>query len=607
MAEELKNIDFKRGIVSDDIQHNFEVIQNAIREQRLTVSGYGVFEGLKLKDDDGKIRIEKGRVVSADGALIDIEEQELELPSLEEEVVTDEERPVGDDGRVTLDNRPVDILEIAVHGEDQIVELPVPTEGNTVILDTDYTGLRVDVQYTTVYSQVFLVYVDEQGQAGFSEGISSTSPSLVDTGQYEDKIILGSAELRYDADSDKGELEIDNSLKQYRAVHVGEDNTLYIYGRPFAGAQIYYEEPEPEEDIFWYDRDTNQFMAYSEAMGGVWVPVNDLSPQPFTEVKMWDPEKEDYPEDNRTFMFEDSDIDMFFTPGCNQLQVLIDNNIVMRDQLEEIVEKDDAGFDVGKGFALKRPLDKKSFVECRVTHNARRAHGRRAFQRSAVFVKNGREISDGEERVFATVFPYLAGEEQLEVFVNGVRLDRLAPNESGEGFYEYRTSSSRAGSGEKGVRCNYFRIANRVSLQTGDVVSHKVSFYAYSYDHLNELLYRYEERLSELESLVDEMKTFTGDPREYIRKGEDLASEDIPPVIKDRLQGAHFHLAKDSDEEVLLEGVSEDDFIMVFSGDQVLEKDTDYSIEQETDGVVLIPASPDLHDILYIAGIKRGY
>ena len=90
---------------------------------------------------------------------------------------------------------------------------------------------------------------------------------------------------------------------------------------------------------------------------------------------------------------------------------------------------------IGIGFKLNAPLDENSYVEVRVKHRVNSNPISKRFQRSATFVAEGTEtykkfVTDKHgnnifnEPVFKTNGIYRYDENQLEVFLNGRRLEK---------------------------------------------------------------------------------------------------------------------------------------------------------------------------------------
>ena len=132
---------------------------------------------------------------------------------------------------------------------------------------------------------------------------------------------------------------------------------------------IYFEEPEnPEKNDLWYDSETNTIYIWKETDGDFgWVAINDFSTLALRDKKIWT--IEDFPEDAQTFMFNDDETNLFYVPDTSALEIIIDNVPLMSDQFDEIIIKSDKDYlSNGRGFRLKDPLDRPTYVECIVHH-----------------------------------------------------------------------------------------------------------------------------------------------------------------------------------------------------------------------------------------------
>ena len=84
----LKIIDFSNGIRSEEIQENFETLQEEINRERVNIGGTGVASGLEITpvitSDRFAIKISAASIVTSTGEEIFIDEQvvEIEKPQL---------------------------------------------------------------------------------------------------------------------------------------------------------------------------------------------------------------------------------------------------------------------------------------------------------------------------------------------------------------------------------------------------------------------------------------------------------------------------------------------------------------------------------------------
>ncbi len=313
------------------------------------------------------------------------------------------------------------------------------------------------------------------------------------------------------------------------------------------------------------------------------------------------------------FFHREQDLNMLFTPGRNELRLMINQMMLHRDQFEEITVYDLLGRDevgntidnkipttvaeaaaihfgwtkkdlesaaneyenTGIGFKLVDPLDcglnanSHSYLEDDGSNDLyveaiaeRRVCGgplKRKLQRSATFVAE--EIIKVDEVIQETGIVNLKGdmhyrynENQLEVFINGVKLH--GPSEANRnpelieeyGFYlpivskgvneegmeeilyeeilEPPIRPEKENSDEdfsnldmgfyerhRAIVCNMFKINKPLSI--GDTITYRITTNVYSYDHVNDILNDLEARLDngvkDITSISQEFNDFKFD------------------------------------------------------------------------------------------------
>lgn len=455
----------------------------------------------------------------------------------------------------------------------------------------------------------------------------------------------------------------------------------------------------------------------------MWIPINNLSFVNVKEVKMFgnssdangnyfatqkaialgnDPEG--YPYKYQYFFFHATkDMNMLFTPGRKELEVMINQIPLHSDQFDEITIYDlydshlpescltalsnhygytpsflaslnSAYETLGIGFKLKEPLDvaygEESngaidlYVEASVTRRVNDSPFKRKLQRTATFVVNKEiqysSITDSEsvtgaiEKVNDSTFVvnieenYLYDENQLEVFVNGIRLTHAQ--------YEEATDLSNEPIKEdgvvievaprtKGARSKQFTI--KKALTYGDVVSYKITTNVYSYDHINQLLDELEydaktaslkvdqlynvttdlqktvaQQIEDMESTIQDIKDLSLDfDGKYMQKDDVLTDGQIPAWIITNIPKSMEHInwkVVYSGQETLdvSRFMREEDFIFCMKRSKMNQldsfyiRDVDYRILNVTDptgreaSVLEFITKPDIYDTLYFSGIK---
>ena len=414
-----------------------------------------------------------------------------------------------------------------------------------------------------------------------------------------------------------------------------------------------------------------------------WVTINDTSYIDIEERYIWTPElmeneEIDCEHDKQHFFFHATNHkNLIFTPGTNALEIMIDQIPLHNDQFKEItiadaVASEDADMikaklvkyygyneefsmediheeyeDMGIGFKLNAPLDKDSYVEVRVKHRVNSNPISKRFQRSATFVAEGSEvyrkyITDEHnntifnEPVFKTNGIYRYDENQLEVFLNGRRLEK------GIEWSEVKQKAKSL----KAVPCDAFEILPPAGLENGDRVSYRLTTNVYSYDHVEAILNNFNVEIDEckqivldtkneidatkeevdskieiVEQQIEQVQQITNDlDNTYVKKEEVLGKENIDAsLLQGVMANSFYHTITVSQERTfdISNICSDKDFTLLFNlndnnGNKILRRGTndndDYMISKQGQTVTLTLLSPSIEQghTLFLTGIKFG-
>lgn len=251
-----------------------------------------------------------------------------------------------------------------------------------------------------------------------------------------------------------------------------------------------------------------------------------------------------YPYKFKYFIFDaEKDRNVFFTPGKNEVDVLINQTPLHRDQFAEIdlnmmvtLPQDvqdaiknvygwddgrlstlsDLYDDVGIGIMLNEPLDaifgeglfdennkeiveKELYVEITINRACSNVSTTRKLQRSAVYIyEDSIEVKNTSESTITLEDCYYRfNENQLEVYINGSKLNKGIDFEEGTDLepVEMEDGSEYTGYYDKlatynlkmrGQISRQFTILRPINL--GDIISYRITSNFYSYDHINSLL-----------------------------------------------------------------------------------------------------------------------
>jgi hypothetical protein len=455
----------------------------------------------------------------------------------------------------------------------------------------------------------------------------------------------------------------------------------------------------------------------------MWVPINNLSFVNVKEVKMFGDsndasgnyyasqkaialgnDDQGYPYKYQYFFFHATeDMNMFFTPGKKELDIMINQIPLHFDQFEEITIfdlydgnlpqscltalSDHYGYTpnflsslnsayetIGIGFKLKDPLDVSYghetngatdlYVEACVTRRVNDSPFKRKLQRTATFVvdkeiqyssvTDNKDVQGSINRIDDATFivnleeSYLYDECQLEVFVNGIKLNKSqyieATDLSDEPIVEDGVIVDTAPR-SKGAKSKQFTI--KKGLVYGDIVSYRITTNIYSYDHINQLLDELEydaktaslkveqlydntlnlqneiqNQIEEIQQTVEEVRNLTTDLDDsYMKKDDTITDSQIPAWIITNTPKSMDHInwkVVYSGQEMIdvSNHMREEDFIFCIKRsksnllDSFYIRDIDYRILNVTDAtgneasVLEFITKPDIYDTLYFTGMK---
>lgn len=504
----LKTIDFSSSVQSAPMNKNFQVIQNWIRRERLRTGGYGLVEGFDMtRGHDFTINISEGILVDKSGEEIVVPENYFNCgePAYEE-MRTDVVR-VKSDGSIELAHYPYSPSMHRLIEKDASNDIPIRNEelkvnsgnthlpvvlvqGKTIYVSDRFAGEEVFVDYCCCNDRIDAILIDAHGEYTREPGINATSPSEAKV-DLSNKYLIGLVCWSVTKDGVQTEFAVND--RTYRKVYVDKLNRLYLNGKVYKEPKwIYFEEPEaPEQDDVWYDHGSNTLSIWSNKDGvWGWRIMNDFTNVPVRSTKVWD--LEHFPSDAQTFMFGEDELDYRYIPNTNALEIVIDQQVVMADQFTEVVQKGTKPYLAsGIGFKLAAPLDRPAIVQCTVNHVVKNAPLRNVFQRAAVFTNENFSVyaTSNENRVFKTDLPYVIGANQLEVFVDGKRLNKMVD------FVEMKDETTEAGEEDENCTTHYFTV--KAGITPGQVVSYKISRFVWSYDQLNEMMGEIEDKANQ--------------------------------------------------------------------------------------------------------------
>ena len=655
MKNELIDLDFAPGIKSEYINHNFNMIHDWLRRERLRTAGWGLVEGFALSADvpNGIITVGDGTMINRDGEEVIVPGKRfvvggMDVTNISESVVCPS------DGVITLQHRPYSKskrgffqftgntdkdfpLAGEFYVEDLISGLQVPViqiDGSKLVVNADdWNAHDLQITYQTTNDRIDSIMLYKDGRYTYEKSIASTSPSHVELGDYDNCYMIGVVYWHVDTTT---EVQFFTDHRTYRKVYVDEQNRLWLNGKLYKEAQIIYmTEPEdPAPNTMWYDGKTNTLMIWKEKDGDYgWVIMNEQYTIEERQTKIFYPGTPDYPKDNQHFRFRDDEVNLHYAPGRRALEIIIDNTPVMSDQYDEYVpsQTNKTYMALGRGFDLKDPLDRATPVEVVVHHTVRAKPVRETFQRAAIFIAEHYDHYSpaNTRRIFDTITEYVIGDDQLEVFVDGKRLTK------GIDFVEMKDGNVDAGASDKNNMSRYFRIIK--PLTNGQLVTHKISKHVWSFDHLDQMVRDIEAKadkglketaqlrtdlstlntnlgkdITAVKNQVSQLSTKFGSPANYVKKSDMLDYSKIPQQVKDKLMGSKIDATFSAKNAIVLPKTKLSDFFIVnyisANMNRVLIQGAEYTPTQ-VGSDVRIDLQPGLMVTganVYIVGIKMG-
>lgn len=645
MAKKLENINFSSGIRAEKIQYNFDALEEQLARERLAIAGHGISTGFEMSIEGFSIHIESGSLIGNNGKeiFLDAKTIEIERPRLKQEI--NKSVTVEEGGTITLGEIPyclhresavlINSLQsgltiVNANNINQTIKLR-NIRDNILTIDSSYAGSVVKVSYSYTYKRYDTIYIDLNGEIKILEGTSSSSPSTI---LPEDSMyLIGYVEIDPFSLDEKNNkvsvLKIKKDMRNLRNLFTDNSNRLFICGVPFDNLQIIHmEQPtEPLINQLWYDGAANKLKVWKELDNiEQWTNVNDTSTIPVEEVKMWLPEQN--PVDGKYFIFSQQEIQYHFVPNRNCLDIRIDQGILHKDQFDEVTlaeaktnkvlrdflinshgyteefinQINEVYENIGIGFVLGSPLDKGCYVEALVHHRVHENPLSKRFQRTATFVARNYFRIDSNAKLFEIKEYFRFGENQLELFLDGRRLelgiDYVEGNDALYRYDQYQTLIEP----KQGQALKHFLIKR--DLPQNAILSYQITTNIYSYDHVEQLIENLSQQVLSAEMTVDltqvemtsikeevnqkieavtldmaTLKEQNAEHADFIRTTDTINVTNLSSDILGQLQKGFINktFTKTASQIIPLQGITPKDFIIAFdmskqTGNNILKR-----------------------------------
>ena len=277
-------IDFSDGIRSEEIQDNFDILDNQIKRTRLSVGGSGIASGLDITpivtENQFAIKISQASIVDDNGNETFIEEQivNIERPKLSKQR---EYLNADINNQVRLKEVPymLDRTQPAQYGNslsslytgikisyqnsistDDYIRVKA-INGNTLTL-TGLTRRQVVVEYYSTAKRIDTVYLDEHNKISVkTSSITSTTPSAILPEKYNyliAYILIDDNHIVDSNDTPHADIILKKDLRKTRNIYTDKNGILYLNGVAFNDLHlITTEEPaDPKPGQLWLKDNT---------------------------------------------------------------------------------------------------------------------------------------------------------------------------------------------------------------------------------------------------------------------------------------------------------------------------------------------------------------
>ena len=293
----LNIIDFSDGIRPEEIQENFEKLEDQISRERLGVGGTGIAYGLDIifnqSDTDFSITVTEGSIIDDTGDEIFIEEQRINidlpiLSSCKEYVTLDSNKqavikftPYALSRRCPVErllSYEPELSGIQVKYRNSLSLddfIRVRNVRDKVLTISGSTTKEVEITYFYTAKRIDTLYIDENFNIKVKQGTTSTTPSAIlpSDARYLLAYIEIDNEYRDDNDSSPhASMVLKTDLRTIRNLYTDRNGTLYVCGSPFEDLQIIHmQEPKtPVENAIWLNAADNTLYYWHSTDGYVY-------------------------------------------------------------------------------------------------------------------------------------------------------------------------------------------------------------------------------------------------------------------------------------------------------------------------------------------------
>ncbi len=277
-------INFSDGIRSEEIQDNFEILDNQIKRTRLSVGGSGIASGLNVTpivtNEQFAIKLSASSIIDKNGNETFINEQiiNIERPRLSKQCeylnadvnnqvqlkevpyMLDRKQPVQYGNTLSSLYTGIKISYQNSASTDDYIR--VKSVNGKVLTLTGLTRRQVIVNYYSTAKRIDTIYLDENNNVCVkASSITSTTPSAILPEKYNyliAYILIDNNYINNSNDTPHANIVLKKDLRKTRNIYTDENGTLYLNGVAFNDLHlITTEEPaDPKPNQLWLKGNT---------------------------------------------------------------------------------------------------------------------------------------------------------------------------------------------------------------------------------------------------------------------------------------------------------------------------------------------------------------
>ena len=308
----LNVIDFSDGIRPEEIQENFEMLEDQLSRERLGVGGTGIAYGLDISfnqsDTEFSVIVSAGSIIDKNGDEVFIKEQkiDIDLPKL---IACQEFVTLDSNKQATIKFSPYALsrrcpAERLLSYEPELSGIKVKYRNSLSVDDfirvrnirdkvltiSGSTTKEIEINYYYTAKRIDTLYIDEDFNIKIKQGTTSTTPSAIlpNDARYLLAYIEIDHEYRDEADSQPHAfMVIKSDLRSIRNLYTDKNGVLYVCGAPFEDLQIIHmQEPTtPVENTIWLNTADNTMYYWHSTDGYVYrnkIEIDDPYTRDFT-------------------------------------------------------------------------------------------------------------------------------------------------------------------------------------------------------------------------------------------------------------------------------------------------------------------------------------